>query len=341
MERIFTSKTHELNSNEYNRIHFISSTGNKNSKAYSYFYIPDEKSAFNHDSKNDILAIFKFAFVDDLHNSKLRQFIVVISKSGNKYYNNIFEINNSESDYYKISELITCDDFPIAKNVKAFRKNFARYMSVKHKCDTSEISSERLTENGTHFTTKRPTILHFVPSLNKEFIKHIFDGVAFYNGKYVFNSTDLFYTIGKDIKTKFYFKNLFIRKQNGRNQICFTTFDYREKCNTEFSYIDCFNLPENTNVISVFGYTLQMENGYKRPFIVVINKTEDEKYKTSLFWEACGKTSCDLIQVVFNKHDTLFKDVKKHEDFIKVFPKIWKENEEKYKEYYGNDEEFW
>lgn len=329
LEWVLISKKYFYKDNDYPvfKIHFISYIGNKMAREYCDFVIPNDSILAK---KADLISVFKIKYND--RQIGIRKFIVVISKIDNKYYNNIFEITCSSKYNCNISELFVCNDFPIEKNHREFKKVFAKYMSTKHKCDTPKTVLSNSDFDGTHFRPENKTILYFSNTFNKKSINKLFDGTSLYNGKYVFNSLNMFYTIGKEIKTKLYLNNVFFRKLNGISQICFIYRNPEDDLDdSEFSYIQKFNLPKESTILSVFGYSCKRDIGYN--LIVVISKTNTGKYRTSLYRESYGNRYCSMEQVIFKNQDKLFKDVKKYEDFIKIFPKIYKENNEYYTTY--------
>ncbi len=299
----FEGYAHEL------KIHFFSSVGNKNACEYSDFSIPtDTFTTFRY----ELLSVFKAEYNDKQQG--LREFIVVILDVDNSYYNIIFEIRCSEQGNCNIEQLLVGDDFPVAKNFEEFNKVFPEYMSSKYISDTQ------------YRKPNIKAILYYLDTLDKKSINKIFDRQSYYNGEVNFKTIDNFYTIGKEIKTKFYFNNLFFRELNGVPQICFVRkyafwdYDYNA------SYIEKFNFPKKTTILSVFGYSYKDSTDYPKNFIVVISKSNTGKYRTFLFREFCGNKYCSMERVAFKNQDKLFENVKKYEDFVKVFPKIMKNN---------------
>ena len=307
-EKVFDDYTPVL------KIHFISSVGNKNAREYCDFCIPNDTLT---KLPYELLSVFKAEYKDKQQG--LRQFIVVISDVEHNYYNNIYEIKCSKQGNCKIEQLCLGKDFPVAKNFEEFNNVFPKYMSNKSKNGVSDKTTYEKPYN--------KAVLYYVDTLNKKSINKIFDGQNYYNGKVNFKTIDDFYTIGKEIKTKFYFRNLFFREFNGIPQICFTRivpdwdYDY-----DKISYIEKYDFPEKTTIVSVFGYSYKRDINYPENFIVVISKADTGKYRTSLFRESCGNRYCSIEKVYFENQEKLFENVKKYEDFVKVFPKIMKEN---------------
>ncbi len=301
----------------YLQIHFILSTDNETTLEYVDFPL----------LSSELVTVFKFIYNDSKNG--LRQFIVVITKDGKHYYNNIYEITcTSNSNYCSINELFVCNDFPVAKNAETFKKVFPAYMVKKHQCKTPKKNYDTRFD-GMYFKPEHKAILYHINKLKKETIVNIFNK-RYFNGKVSFHCIiDDFFTIGQEIKLPINYEYLFFRKYNGNSEICFINKDTWSSHNHhKISLIERLSLPKNATIVSVFGYTNKFIDDTNNKFIVVINKTNANKYYTSIFWEFCGaQPYCSMEQIIFNNHDELFKNIKSYDDFIKAFPKIYKENE--------------
>jgi len=318
---LISEKPHSFDCPKY-KIHFISSISGINVKAkeYSEFDIGGnrEDSGISFMKNTELVSVFKSEYDG-------RQFIVVISRNEGDYYTNVYESICSASGNCEISELFVCKHLIEVKNKSDFDKYFPLIYQKNKKCKTSTKPKY----NQTHYEAEHPTILHFIDSLSNVEIRKQFDYTKYYDEINTFKNIDKFYTIGTDIKTKFHFDYLFFRENNNVPEICFAKRFAWWNCEDDnILYIEKYDLPINSTIVSVFTYQHQVNIGYKNKYIIIITKNKENEYQTSLFWETCGNRYCDMEEVAYGGQKELFKNIKTYENFIEQYPKIWEENGE-------------
>jgi len=319
---IISEKPNGFDCSKY-KIHFISFVKINNDidftvKEYSEFDIGGncDDSGISLMENTELVSVFKSEYDG-------RQFIVVISKNEDLYYTNVYESVCSASANCDISELFVCEHLKDVKNKSDFDKYFPLVFQKNKDCK----SPAKPKYNQTYYETKHLMVLHFVDSLSNIEIRKQFDFIKYYDGINTFKNIDKFYTIGKNIKTKFHFDYLFFRENNGVPEICFARkFAWWNYEDDNILYIEKYDLPINSTIVSVFAYTHEVNVGYKNKYIIVITKNIKNEYQTSLFWETCGNRYCNMEKVAYGGQKKLFKNIKTYEDFIEQYPKIWEEN---------------
>lgn len=310
------------------RLHFISSTGSDNVKSYCFYYI-----AIRHLFEDQsLVSAFNITYEDAKYG--LRNFLVVISRTEKKYYNEVFEILCSEGEECSLNELSYCNNWPIAKTQAQFMEIFPHCMSELQHSDTSKITQPNSTYYIRQMQVNCKTFIYYVDTLNNSSVKNIFDGLSFDSDKYVLQSLDEFYTIGRDIKKDFHFDNLFFRKVNQTPQICFSR-SYSEPTSgvDNILFIKSFDLPKKAAIKSVFGYNHKNNNDYTTNYIVVISQKKNGDHITSLFPESRTNRFSFMEREFLSDHNKIFKDIKNYEDFMKIFPNIMRGNHDSYRFY--------